>query len=268
MSIGGRQKESLAEQSGTANERAWDYWASLGSVASRPAVNLTPEESRVLVDPDGWLPMANLREVLCLGGGGGQQGPAFARLGCNVTVIDASRAQLELDADVAAKEGLNIQCVQADMSSLAGLPVSGFDLVHQPISSCYVADVRPVHQALRRILRPGGIYRVEHWNPAHMRIWLEGPRVAGTDYLLPSTPPPGLPLVCPVAKGPAGESLLEAWHFPHSLSSLIGSLCDAGFSILRFAEDCGGDAEAPIGTDAHLSSIVPPFFRLMARRTR
>jgi SAM-dependent methyltransferase len=249
-----------------ANERVWDYWASLGSIASQPAVDLDDEQSRLLVDPDGWLPLTGLRDVLCLGGGGGQQGPAFARLGCEVTIVDTSAAQLALDADVAEKEGLRITCVHADMSDLACLGLGEYDLVYQPISSCYVPDVRTLHHALTGVVRPGGLYRVEHWNSTHMRIWMGGLRFSEGNYLLPIPAEPGRPIVSAVASGPAGESLLEAWNFPHPLSALIGSLCDAGFAILRFAEDCGGDAREPVGTNAHLASLIPPFFRLLARR--
>jgi hypothetical protein len=70
-----------------------------------------------------------------------------------------------------------------------------------------------------------------------------------------------------VAQDPAGDALLTSRIFPHSLQALIGSLCAAGFAIRRFAEDAGGDAAAPIGSDKRLSAFVPPFIRLLARKT-
>jgi SAM-dependent methyltransferase len=255
-----------AAQHSLANRQAWEHWAELGSVSSRPVGHLDPSQARQLVDPDGWLPWKEIREVLCLGGGGGQQAPAFATLGCAVTVLDSSPAQLALDRAVAERDGLDLRCVEADMCDLGSLGLSGFDLVLQPVSSCYVSDVRPVHQGVREVLRPGGWYRAEHWNPVHMRLW-SAPRPADQDhYVLPAAGHPTDPIVTTVAAGPAGEALLESWTFPHTLAELVGNLCDTGFVVRRFAEDCGGDASAPVGSDEHLAALVPPFFRLLARR--
>lgn len=247
-----------------ANRRAWDHWATLGSVASVPVGRLTPVEARALLDPDGWLPWREIRRVVVLAGAGGQQAPAFAMLGCEVTVVDVSPGQLALDRRVADELGLDLRCVQADMSRLAELRLEGVDLVYQPISTCYTPDVRALYRQVRTVLRPRGLYRVEHWNPVHMRLWALA-SFDGTAYRLPASPP-GEPIVSTVATGPSGESLLESWTYPHSLAGLLGGLGDAGFVVRRLAEDCGGDPTAQPGSEAHLASVVPPFFRLLARR--
>jgi SAM-dependent methyltransferase len=218
-----------------------------------------------LVDPDGWLPWREIRKVLCLAAGGGQQGPAFAALGCDVTVVDLSPGQLAIDRQVGKECGLTIRCIEGDMSVIPVPLGSRFDLVYHPISSCYVSDVDKVYRRVHELLRPGGWYRAEHWNPVHMRLWanaLGDP----TGYRLDICGAPEDPLVTTVSTGPAGEGLLESWTFPHSLSDLIGGLCDAGFFIRRLAEDCGGDPDAPIGSAERLAAFVPPFFRLLARR--
>jgi SAM-dependent methyltransferase len=260
---GGADRQIL-RRAAESNRRAWDHWAALGSISSRPARNLSEGSARDLVDPDGWLPWGEVQRVLCLGGGGGQQGPAYARLGRSVTVLDVSAAQLDLDREVAAQEGLDLTCVQADMSEVGHLGLGSFDLVHQPISSCYVDDPAVVHTGIAAVLRPRGIYRGEHWNPVHMRLWQGG--VGGATYQIPVPESLSAPLVAAVATGPGGEVLVETWTYPHSLTELLGSLCDAGFVIRRFAEDRGGDAGAEPGSEAHLAALVPPFFRLMARR--
>jgi SAM-dependent methyltransferase len=246
-----------------ANRLAWDHWAALGSVASVPVGRLTAAAARHLVDPDGWLPWREIRRVLVLAGAGGQQAPAFAMLGCEVTVVDVSPGQLELDQRVADELGLDLRCMQADMSRVADLGLDPVDLVYQPISTCYTPDVRSLYQQVRATLRQRGLYRVEHWNPVHMRLWAGG-TFDGAAYRL-AAGPPGEPIVSTVASGPSGESLLESWTYPHSLADLLGGLGDAGFVVRRLAEDCGGDAAAAPGSEAHLASVVPPFFRLLAR---
>lgn len=247
------------------NESAWDYWASMGSISSRPIGMLEPADARTMLDPDGWLPWNEIRRVLCLGAAGGQQGPAFAMLGCDVTVVDLSDRQLELDRRIAQEHGLRVSCVQGDMCGLDRLVSGPFDLVYQPISSCYVADVGELYRQVEGVLRPGGLYRVEHWNPTHMRLWTSAEKSA-SGYTLAATGSPTDSFATAVAFGPAGEQLVTARTFPHSLEALLGSLCDTGFAIRRLAEDRGGDPDAEIGSDERLAAFLPPFFRLLARK--
>jgi SAM-dependent methyltransferase len=258
--------EQHAPRYTVANRQAWDHWARLGSISSQPVSDIDRAAARRLVDPDGWLPWAEIGNVLCLAAGGGQQGPAFAALGCAVTVVDSLGEQLAIDREVAQREGLDVNCIKGDMCELARLGIGGFDLVYQPISSCYVNDVATVHRQVRRVLRPHGLYRVEHWNPVHMRLW-SAPRSPDHDYYrLQVDGDLRAPIVTTVSAGPAGEPLLESWTFPHTLTELIGTLCESGFVVRRLAEDCGGDAMAAPGTDEHLAAVVPPFFRMLARR--
>jgi len=247
------------------NEGAWDYWASMGSISSRPIGALEPHEAQSMLDPDGWLPWPEIERVLCIAAAGGQQAPAFAMLGCDVTLVDLSGRQLELDRAVAAEHGLTITCIQGDMCALESLVHGRFDLVYQPISSCYVADVGQLYRQVNAVLRPGGLYRVEHWNPTHMRLWSDGLRTPN-GYTLAATGAPSDPFVTPVSVGPDGSSLVTARTFPHSLEALLGSLCDSGFAVTRLAEDKGGDPEAAIGSEERLAAFLPPFFRLLAAK--
>ena len=100
-------------------------------------------------------PRPEERSVLCLAAGGGQQGPLFASLGLEVTVVDISPAQLETDREVAHRRGLAIETVEADMLDLSQLHGAGFDLVYQPVSALYVPDVPALDREVARTLRPG-----------------------------------------------------------------------------------------------------------------
>jgi SAM-dependent methyltransferase len=247
------------------NQRVWDHWASVGSISSRPIGALSPPEARTMLDPDGWLNWHEIRRVLCLAAGGGQQAPAFAMLGCEVTLLDLSSRQLALDHQVAENLGLSIECIQGDMSDLRFASTATYDLVYHPISTCYVRDVTMVYEEVHRVLRIHGLYRVEHWNPSHMQLWAEKDWGA-EGYRLSTSGTPGDAIVTTVSVGPAGGGLLTSQTFPHSLTALIGSLCDTGFALRRLAEDCGGDPTAPAGAEARLAAFVPPFFRILARK--
>jgi SAM-dependent methyltransferase len=187
-------------------------------------------------------------------------------VGCEVTVVDFSPQQLEIDRNVAERYDLPIRCVEGDISSLVLADEPPFDLVYQPISSCYISDLRSVYEHVYDLLRPRGLYRVEHWNSVHMRIWSEGFGPSMYSYSLPVNGNPSDAIVTTVSAGPSGEDLLTSWTFPHSLSEQIGTLCDTGFVVRRFAEDAGGDVSAAVGTEEHLAAFVPPFFRLLARK--
>jgi 2-polyprenyl-3-methyl-5-hydroxy-6-metoxy-1,4-benzoquinol methylase len=101
--------------------------------------------------PRSWFPPLAGLEVLCLASGGGQQGPILAAAGANVTVLDASPAQLEQDRRVADREGLELRTVQGDMADLL-FPADRFALIFHPCSNGFVPDVRPVWREACRVL--------------------------------------------------------------------------------------------------------------------
>jgi len=55
-------------------------------------------------------------------------------------------------------------------------------------------------------------------------------------------------------------------EYAHSLQTLIGDLCSAGFLIAQFSEPPRADAFAAIGTAGHLACFVPPYMKLKAVR--
>ncbi len=149
------------------NRRAWDKQVDEGNMWTVP---VSPErvaaarwgEWQVVLTPTrpvprGWFP-GELKgaDVLCLASGGGQQGPILAAAGANVTVFDNSPKQLEGDRFVAARDGLAIRTVQGDMADLSVFQDETFDLVLNPVSICFIPDVRPVWKECYRVLRRGG----------------------------------------------------------------------------------------------------------------
>jgi hypothetical protein len=147
------------------------------------------------------------------------------------------------------------------MLDLARLHGRGFDLVYQPVSACYIPDVRPLYREVARVVRPGGFYRVEHWTLLHVQLADDVPW-DGQAYRVARPQRPGRPL--PWRHGDDGQA--TCWHYIHPLDDLIGGLCAAGFVVLGFAETRPGDLSAEPGSHAHLAAYLPPFFALFARR--
>ncbi len=186
--------------------------------------------------PREWLdPLADKR-VLCLGGGGGHQGPILAAAGADVTVVDLSEAQLEVDRQIANEERLRIQTVQGNMSDLR-LPDDDFDIVVSPCSICFCPDVKPVWRGAHRVLRPGGRLISGMLNPVNYLFdAVELDR--GQFVVRHKIPYSDLQL-----SEAEQRSMLEAGRaleFGHTLADLIAGQTAAGLVIRGFYEDRWG----------------------------
>jgi len=185
--------------------------------------------------PRDWFPpsLAGL-DLLGLACGGGQQGPVFAALGARVTILDNSPRQLARDQEVARREGLTITSVEGDMSELSMFADESFDLVFNPVSNCFVPEVRPIWNEAFRVLRPGGILMAGFNNPA---VYLFSyPKmekgIFEVQYKLPFDARQLSPEQRQYEFG--DDSPLE---FSHSLADQIGGQLDAGFVLTGLYED-------------------------------
>lgn len=246
------------------NRRGWQALSRNDTPSSVPLERISASAARQWLDPDGWLPWRQIKDVLCLAGGGGQQAPLFAQLGCRVLVVDLSREQLDCDGAVAAERDLNIDLVEGDMCDLSQLGGRVFDLVYQPVSTCYVPDVRLVYEQVAQHVRPGGWYWSEHFSPLHLQLDATKPW-DGTAYRI------GRPLRSGCAASWStivdGEPI-ELVHYIHSVGDLIGSLYGAGFAVQRVADRRQPETDelGSPGEPAHLAAFFPPFLRVLARR--
>jgi SAM-dependent methyltransferase len=242
------------------NRQGWTRLARQRCDSCEPYGKEELAQARDWLDPEHWIDWTGVQSVLCLASGGGQQAPMFASLNCRVVSADLCPEQLKRDRQAARKHGYEIECVEADMLDLSALHGREFDLVYQSVSACYVPDVRRLYTEVFRVLKPGGYYRVEHWNPVNMQLDLTW---TGRGYEL--VRPSGSVHVWRGADG-NGKGHTECWHYIHSLTDLLGGLCDAGFRILHFNERTLYEEGAEPGSKAHAYSFAPPFFSLYARK--
>jgi len=158
------------------NSEAWDREVTSGSQWSVPVSAAEVARARegewsikltaTLPVPADWLSKVAGKRILCLAGGGGQQGPILAAAGATVTVFDNSPAQLEQDKMVAERDGLELCLEEGDMADLSRFDDGSFDLIFNPASNCFVEDLTPVWRESFRVLQPGCVLLIGHMNPA------------------------------------------------------------------------------------------------------
>jgi len=244
------------------NRRIWDERARRRETHAQPVSDKEFAKARAIVDECGWLPekLTGLR-VLCLAAGGGRHGPLFASLGAEVTVVDISSDMLQLDKEVCASRNLSVKTVQTSMDDLSMLPDRTFDIVIQPVSTCYLADLAKTYSEIARVTVPGGLYISQHKQPSSLQASAL-PGSAG--YALVHSYYTKGPL--PPEIGGLQHREAGALEFVHTWEALLGGMCRAGFVIEDLVEPRHADAAAKPGSFAHRSSYLPPYVTVKARR--
>jgi len=202
------------------------------------------------------------KSVLCLAAGGGSHGPLLAMAGALVTVIDFSSEQLAIDQAIANQLGLSLKTIEASIEDLSSLDTQSFDIVIQPVSTCYIRNVTRVYQEVARITRPQGLYVAQHKQAAALQASLDW--TDGHGYVIATPAEDG-------RKAPevSGRSVFReqgTTEYIHSLGTLLGGLCQHGFLIEDLSEPLRGDAWAPTNTFGHRSRFLPPYIKVKARR--
>ena len=244
------------------NRAAWDRLADGGSQFARLATDEECRQPLATLDSRGWLPAdVHGLDVLCLASGGGWQSILYASAGANVTVVDISSSMLRLDEREAARRNLRVRTVQTSMDDLSMLHEETFDIVHQPVSTCYVPALSAVYREIARVLRDGGLYISQHKQPTSLQVT---GRDAGNRYVI------GVEYY---RDGPLPNSSDTTYREPgateylHRWEQLIGGLCRAGFVIEDLSEPRRADESARPGHFRHRGRFVAPYVRLLARRT-
>lgn len=243
------------------NRRAWDALVRKKQCFTTPAPDNDLNDPLATADGLGWLEGSVAgKRLLCLAAGGGRQSAIYATAGALVTVVDLSHEMLALDRQVAAERGLNIRTIEASMDDLGMLPAASFDVVIQPVSTCYVPDVLAVYRQVARVTAPGGLYISQHKQPASLQADVS-PSPRGYELVEPYDRSGPLPQVA--GSRHREEGTLE---FLHRWQDLIGGMCRAGFVIEDLVEPPHSKPDAAPGTFAHRSRYVAPYVRVKARR--
>lgn len=246
-----------------ANRHAWDELARTNSLFANVATDEECRQPLLTLDRRGWLPgSVKGLDVLCLAAGGGWQSILYASAGARVTVVDLSTEMLMRDDEQARRRNLDIRIVHGSMEDLIGFPAESFDIVHQPVSTCYIPRIREVYQGISHVLRDQGLYISQHKQPQSLQI---AERDGQDRYVLgiPYYHTDPLPVVPDTAyREPGAVEYLHRWE------QLLGELCRSGFVIEDIVEPKRGDPAARPGNFRHRGMYVAPYVRIKARRMR
>ncbi len=185
--------------------------------------------------PHEWFPDLKGLKILGLASGGGQQGPILAALGADVTIFDNSEKQLQQDKAMSDKFDLGIKTVQGDMKNLSVFADESFDLIFNPCSILFVANVLQVWNECYRVLKPNGRLLTGLINPLSFQIDEDSLKLL---YKQPFSDLHSLPKDALEALKKENEPL----QFGHSFTDQIGGQLKAGFMLTDlYEDDWGGD---------------------------
>jgi SAM-dependent methyltransferase len=246
------------------NRNAWDKQVESGNPWTVPVTADQIEAARrgewnVLLTPTKpvprlWFPeVLQGSDILCLASGGGQQGPILAAAGARVTVFDNSPNQLARDRMVAERDGLEIRTTLGDMADLSCFGDESFDLVFNPVSTCFIPDVRPVWRECFRVLRPGGCLMTGFMQPhAYCLDLHEG--IYQVRFSLPYSDLTSISNEERIQRFGADTPM----EFSHTFTDQIGGQLSAGFHIVDMFEDI--DPSEP------LNKFMPTFMAMRAKK--
>jgi len=256
----------------SANKKWWKKMVKEGCGFTKPWLNLdmkvlqkiakgemkNPPEPLNDIYPISILSGVKGKDVLCLASGGGQQSAVFALLGANVTVIDIADGQLEGDKKAASHYGYKVKTIQGDMSDLSMLKDNSFDIVYQAPSMGYIPDVKKVYSEVARVLRSGGLYRVDAANPQSQ--FVDESSWDGKGYRV------SIPYAVKEKQRAEDKNVLEYRHY---LDDTFNGLIECGFVIERVEEMPKGlyqSKEDKPGSWGHSLRYIPGLFAIVARK--
>ena len=226
------------------NQKAWNYQVQKRNKWTIPVDSKTIRNARngewqivltpTLPIPKSWFPKLDNCRILCLASGGGQQGPILSAAGAKIVVMDLAEKQLAQDQAVATKNNLDVDVVQGNMLDSFCFKDEIFDVVINPVSTCFVSDVGPVYQHVHNVLKRGGVFMTAFANPAlYIFDELEARKkrlsvrykIPYSDYDLDEE----TRLIF--------ENEHEPIAFGHSIQDLIGKQIEHGFVLDGFYED-------------------------------
>jgi ubiquinone/menaquinone biosynthesis C-methylase UbiE len=244
------------------NQAAYDRMARAGHILAKTVTAEELGRPLAIVDGAGWLG-GSIRgwKVLCLAAAGGRHSALYHAAGANVTVLDISDGMLELDRRVSQELKFNVRLIQGSMLEMPMLQDAEFDLVIQPVSTCYVPEVACVFAEVARVLKPNGLYVSQHKQPINLQASL---KTQNGKYAIETEQGAIAIAAKPDEPSPLREPSTR--EFAHSLESILGGICKSGMVIEDIVEPNHAKNDSRPDSIGHRSRFLPPYIRIKARK--
>jgi SAM-dependent methyltransferase len=203
------------------------------------------------LDPERWFAAFEWEDLGGLGGRDvlhlqchlGTETIAFARRGARAVGLDFSAASVAAAKDIAAKAGLDVDYVCANVyDAVEALEGRRFDIVHTGKGAlCYLPDLPSWAGVVARLLRPGGRLHLVEFHPLLNSL---GPKPApgeGAELLLRhdylgGAGPVHRDATHTYTDGPAVEGATDSYEWMHGIGEVVDALTGAGLTVRRLRE--------------------------------
>lgn len=167
------------------------------------------------------------RDTLCL-----------ARRGADVTGLDFSAEALKTARQLADDTGLRGTFIEGLVEDAPTVAPGPFDLVFTTWGTiCWLADLNPWARAIASVLRSDGELYFADIHPGFALLDLKDGRLVPTfDYQTPREAPLAFTTATTYTGDPTIMTNQDTREWIHALSTIIGSLLDAGLSLTMFRE--------------------------------
>jgi SAM-dependent methyltransferase len=192
-----------------------------------------------------WSDLGDLdgRDVLHLQCHLGTETAAFAQRGARTVGLDLSGAAIEQARQLARRNGLTIEYVQANVFDAVGaLGARRFDVVYTGKGALvYLPDLDRWAGVVADLLRPGGQLYVVEFHPLLASLGLvpdpdEGDRLTLRNDYLPGRGPAEVDSPYTYTDGPPLPEARVSYEWPHGLGEIVNAVVGAGLRITTLRE--------------------------------
>jgi ubiquinone/menaquinone biosynthesis C-methylase UbiE len=249
------------------NIRRWRALVEANAVFTRPLRDMTHEDALERLNADGSLGDLSQKRVLALGGGGGRQSVLYGLCNADITILDISDAQLDIDREMATHYGFDVRLIQGDMRDLSQFEDAAFDIVDHPYSLNFIPEIGDLFKQIARVMSKDGIYQVMFSNPFSVGVRMT--EWNGTGYVVSQPYKDGQQVTYADEDWVYDKSQHEVdlvVEYRHTLSTIINKLAASGF-VIQQLQEVGAlvrDDSAVGGTWEHLTATLPPWIWLRA----
>ncbi|MFJ5263265.1 class I SAM-dependent methyltransferase [Streptomyces sp. NPDC088387] len=228
-----------------ANRANWDARTPVHLASRFYGLDAAPDPSRFFA-PFEWEDLGDPagRDVLHLQCHLGTETIAFAERGArSVTGLDFSQASVEGARDVAARAGLDVTYVRADVyDAVEALDGRQYDVVYTGKGAlCYLPDLTRWAAVVGQLLRPGGVLYVVEFHPLLNALGPkpgpdDGPELLLRHDYLGGGGPVHRDATFTYTDGPAVQGATDSFEWMHGIGDVVNALTEAGLNVRRLRE--------------------------------